>query len=293
MPQDLAVRQAVVLGHCLANVEQAGLVRGGFGIFEQQGRRAWRVGLDHVGELVHSVEHGRVQLGPRPLDGLDQLQIGHRLRQGCPRTLRRLRGCPNRAARAPDQRARRGAAQQQRAGDQRRDPDDQDAGRAERDSEAERERRPDVAAVRLAERQHQARGEDHQPGPERPHVEELASREEQRADDHAGRREDGSGRPDQRAEPVGGQAAGEAAAPAQVDDGREKDAGRRESEPDQLRMLVAAVLRGALLLTHARGRARLQQAFLATTRHGRTSFDAARFSPSPGTVPERGLSLTP
>jgi hypothetical protein len=38
-------------------------------------------------------------------------------------------------------------------------------------------------------------------------------------------------------------------------------------------MLVAAVLRGALLLADSRGRARLQQAFLATTRHGRKSFD--------------------
>ena len=113
--------------------------------------------------------------------------------------------------------------------------------------------------MRLPERQHQAGGEDRESGPERTHVDELAPREKKCADDHAGRGKDRSSGANQRLEPVGRQTAGEAAAPTQVDDRREKDAERGEDEPDQLWVLMAVSLpRGALLLAHAGGRARLQ-----------------------------------
>ena len=154
-------------------------------------------------------------------------------------------------ARPPDHRARGGAREQQRASDQRRHADDQDAGRAERDAQAERKRSADVAAVSLAERQHQAGGEDDEAGTERAHVDELAARDHQRAHDHAGGREYRARRADQRVETVGRQRAGEATAPAEVEDCGKEDADCRKAEPDQLRVLVAAMLGRALALAHA------------------------------------------
>src|SRR5207247_7921641 len=137
------------------------------------------------------------------------------------------------------------------------DSDDQDARRAESDSEPECERGAEVAAVRSAERQHQAGREDDEPGPEGPHVDELAAGEKQRTDDHAGGREDRARRADQRVEPVCGQPAGEAAAPAEVEDGREKDADSGQDEPEQLRVLVGVSLSGgALLFLYSRGTSR-------------------------------------
>ena len=74
----------------------------------------------------------------------------------------------------------------------------------------------------------------------------------------------------------------------EVDDRREKDAERGEDEPDQLRMLVAARLLRALLLPHARRRARFQQTLLATAGHGRTSFDSSRRTPAEAVLASSG-----
>src|SRR5262249_32707770 len=108
---------------------------------------------------------------------------------------------------------------------------------------------------------------DENPGPERPHVDELAPAHHQGADDEADDRRHVRRAADDGAESVRDPAADRAAVPAEVEDGGEEQAERDEREPHQL-VVLAALRRPFALLLDPRGQARTKRALLLPARHG-------------------------
>jgi hypothetical protein len=173
---------------------------------------------------------------------------------------------------ASDHRAGRGTRHEQAADQQRQDSGDRDPRRADREREAPAEERPEVPALVLAERDHQADGEHDEARAKRPDVDEVAARDHQRPHDHERGRQAERGAPDRRVEPVADPAADVAAVPAGPYHEPHEDAQRGESKPDQLRMLVPVglgLLGCALASLDARGHARLEGASFPAARHAR------------------------
>ena len=122
-----------------------------------------------------------------------------------------------------------------------------------------------------AERQHQAEEEDDGAGAEGPHLDQVAARDHQPAENHQRRRQRVGGRADEVVEPRLGPAADVAAVPAGPEHRAEERPDREQAEADQLGMLVptrrfAVALRPLL---HALGHARPERASLPTARHAR------------------------
>ena len=168
--------------------------------------------------------------------------------------------------------ARRSAGHEQAADQQRQDSGDRDPRRADREREAPAEQCSEVAALVLAERDHQANGEYDEARAERPDVDEVAARNHQRSHDHERRGQAERGAADGRVEPVADPAADVAAVPAGPHHEAQEDAERGEAEPDQLGVLVPAdlgLLRRALAALDARRYARLEGASFPAARHAR------------------------
>src|SRR4051794_4000582 len=143
------------------------------------------------------------------------------------------------ATRAAEDRSERGSREQQRADEHQEDAEEQRAGGTDRDPDSTAQQLSDVAALVLAERDHEAAAEHGHPGAERPDVDERAARHDQRAEHGECDRHDVVRVPDQPVEAVAQPAADVAAVPAEVEDGPEEEAERDRSEPPELRVLGA------------------------------------------------------
>ena len=133
----------------------------------------------------------------------------------------------DRVARAAQERAERGAGEQQQPDRERRHPDDRRAGRAEQRREEAIELAADPAAVR-AEGEHQAEGADGEAGAERAHVDERAAGDHQGAEADERDREHVAGVADHRGDRVADRAADDPAVPAEVEQRAEEDPERDE-----------------------------------------------------------------
>ena len=160
------------------------------------------------------------RLGPRFATG----------RGGAPAVAAR-RSLPVRAA---EDRAERRAGEQERADEEEQDAEDRRAGDADRDADGAAEHLADVAAVVLAERDHQPEAEHDEAGAERADVDERAARDHEAAERDEQHRQHPGGAADERVEAVHERAADPAAVPAGVADAAEEDAERDEPEPPEL-----------------------------------------------------------
>jgi hypothetical protein len=100
-------------------------------------------------------------------------------------------------------------------------------------------------------------------------LDEAAPAEHQRPDEDERRREQVAGVADDGPQSVHDDAAAFASLPPEVDKRGEKEPRGGEPEADQLGMVVAALLRGALSALDARRHARLQRALPPALRHAR------------------------
>ena len=184
--------------------------------------------------------------------------------------------------RPPEDRAERGAGEEQRADEQQQRAEDRRAGGADRDADGAAEHLAEIAALVAAERDHQPEGEDAEPHAERAHVDERAARDHQAADGDERDRQPPRGAADQRVEAVDERAADVAAVPADVEDAAEEEPERDEAEAPELRVVEAPRLRGlrgGLLPPGADG-FRTQRALALLARH-EGPFARAAHAPSP------------
>ena len=119
------------------------------------------------------------------------------------------------------------------------------------------------------------------------HVDELAARDHQQADDEERCGRDVRGRADRAAQAVLDRTADDTALPAEPEERREEDPDGSEDEAPQLGMVVPALALLAPPLLHPRRNARAQRTLTLLARHGR-GFDAARDSPCPEVSRPRG-----
>ena len=192
---------------------------------DRHGRRPWqapRRGLDPVG--------GRLGIAPvGPLDALDRAPGGAaRLPDGVPR--------------ASQQRARRGARDEQEPGEDQRNADDQRPRLADHVCEAAPERRADGAAVALPQGDHQPEEADREAGAERPQVDQFAANEHQAADADERERDERRGGAEAVVQPVGDVRPDGASVEAEPQHGSEDEPERDEAEPPELGMVVPARL---------------------------------------------------
>ena len=96
----------------------------------------------------------------------------------------------------------------------------------------------DRAAVARPQRREEAEARHCQTGAERAHVDELAARDHECADDDERHRGDVRGSSDGGGEAVGDPPADHAPAPPEVEHRRQEQSQRDEPEPDQLRVLL-------------------------------------------------------
>src|SRR5262249_53922360 len=125
------------------------------------------------------------------------------------------------------------------------------------------------AAVVLPERDHQAEHAECEAGAERAQVDERAADEHQPPDAEQRERDERGRGAEPLVEPVRDVTPDGPSVPAEPQHGREDEAGRDETEPPELRMVVTSGLLRAL--AYARGRARLRRprrASLLPRRHG-------------------------
>jgi hypothetical protein len=119
----------------------------------------------------------------------------------------------------------------------------------------------------IAEDEHQAEHRDADTGPERPQLDDRASAEHQRADGDERGRQEIAGVPDHGPETVAHPRSCAASLPPEVHERGKEEAHCGQPEPDQLRMLVAALLLRALAPLYARRCAWTQGALGAALRH--------------------------
>ena len=140
------------------------------------------------------------------------------------------------------------------------------------------ERAPGEPAVVGAEREQQPERHDDQAGAKRAHVDELAPRDHQQAQDEERSGRDVGSRADRAAAGRPRRAADDAALPAEPEERREEDPDSREDEAPELGMVVPALALLAPALLDPRGNARAQRTLTLLARHGR-GFDAPPYSP--------------
>ena len=170
---------------------------------------------------------------------------------------------------AADDRAHRGAREQEQPREQRERAEDEDARGAEQPAERCLQPRPQVAAVRVSEHEQQAERRDCEAQAEGPYVDEPAPHERQPADAHARDRNHVDGGAHELLEPGRQPAADDAGVPSSVQDRCEKHAERHEREPDQLGVVMATRARLLLLASaDARRRLRAQPRWTLLARHG-------------------------
>ncbi len=234
-------------------------------LVHEQRRRLRETLRDDVGEVVDDVDGRLVAWRGQRLVFLEHKLLRRGALDPPPG---RARGAAHGAARAAQDRAGRGAGEEQRAGDERRHADDERAGRAEELREAAAEQAADRAAVIRAEGDQQAGDREHEPGAERPHLDERAAKEHERADDRQRDRHGVRGAADDIPERRLDLLADDAALPAHQEQRGQEEPERGEPEADQLRMLVPADPPLALrALLDPRGGARAQRPLLSTRGH--------------------------
>jgi hypothetical protein len=154
------------------------------------------------------------------------------------------------AAGAPEHRPERRAGEQERADEHEEDAGQERPGGPEGDPDRAAEELAEIAALVLAERDHQAAAEHGEPRAERAHLDERAPHHHERADRCKRDRDRVFRVPDEPVEPVAEPAADVAAVPAEVEDGAEEEPERDRAEAPELRVLAAcprAALRPRLL----------------------------------------------
>src|SRR5579862_8125760 len=156
-------------------------------------------------------------------------------------------------SRAAHDRAERDAGEEEHADDRQQDPDDRRAGRTDRKAERPLESPPEVAAVPTAERGHQAEEADAEPETERPQRDQLAARDDQRAERTEDRGREKGGPAGERLRRVPDRPTGK----TEPEHGRQEDADGDQREADELGMTVSVgALRPTLPFPRARpGRA--------------------------------------
>ena len=220
-------------------------------------------GADHVGVVGGSV-HER---DGRGVGGRDQL--GHVVDDLARRA---VEGAARGMCTSADQRARGGAAEQQDPGDDAEGADDRDPGAADGDADSIAQSRSQIAAF-TPKRQEEPDAEHGEPRAERPNVDEVAAADHEAADDDERDRQREGRSADELLEAVSDPASDVTTVPADPEHRAQEEAERDEDEPDELGVVMPAGLRlllRALRLPHARGRARLEHAFRASPRHGRS-----------------------
>jgi hypothetical protein len=255
--QDGAVGQRVLaLRHRAGDVEQARLVvvlpervR-----IDEQRRRAFR---DDVREVVLGVDRGQRRTRRR------------QRRLGIPGVDPRgpVEAAADRMVGAAQERACRGAREQQRARGEQEHADERGAGVSDEVGEQPLRPAAGVAAARVAERQQRAGDEQGQAGPERAHVDERAAGDHQPAERSERDRSSVGGPADRCDEGVRDGAADEAPVPLEVEHAAEEEPERGQPEPPELGMVVSSLLARPLL--HARRGLRAQLRGTLLARHGR------------------------
>src|SRR5581483_2336403 len=127
---------------------------------------------------------------------------------------------------AADERAERGAGQEEDAGDRQQDAEDRAAGMADAEADDALEPGPEQPSVRAPEREQQPEQPDREPEPERAHVDELAAGDYEGADRDERERQHVRGPADR----GGGGVADGAAREPEPEDAGEEDAERAGGE---------------------------------------------------------------
>ncbi len=164
-------------------------------------------------------------------------------------------GRPPRGTRGvADERAERGAGDEDPARDHQKDAEDGGAGAPEQPAKEEVERLARRPAARFSEDRHDPEAEHDEPSAERPHVHELCAGDHEAADDHEHERDAEPAVPDQTRQARVDLVPHHAAVPAEPERDGEEDAQEEQREPDQLGMVLRppALAPRALALAHAR-----------------------------------------
>ena len=175
-----------------------------------------------------------VRLGRRDEDLL-RLRLGGGPVERLPRV---AAGLADDVARAPKDRARRGAAHEQGASEQQRAADDRRAGLADEAGQRPAESEPDVAARVAAEQRHEPEEAHTEAEPERPHVEQVAPREEQSPHAEERDREHERGATEDGVERVGEPGAHRASVEVEIEDRAQDEPERAEAEPEELALVL-------------------------------------------------------